>query len=138
MAFAPLILRGALKVNASDVSDQVMQFKFAGARSEINVPATFGKRESFEGGSDTYTVQIDFLQDVDATALSIILWDALTDPVGTIVVSGSLRDGPVGADNPLFTATAVVTAVGLGGTVNTVGTDSVTLRLKDRPVKSII
>ena len=99
MAFAPLILRGNLKVNTADVSDQVMQFKFTGARTTIDVPATFGKRQSFEGGTDTYQVQIDFLQDVDATALSIIMWDALTDTVGTIEVAGSFRDAAISADN---------------------------------------
>lgn len=137
MAFAPLILKGNLEVNGTDVSDQVTQFKFMGARSQIDIPETFGLRASFAAGSDTYQVQIDFLQDTDATALTQILWTALADDEGTIEVAGTMRAGVVSATNPQWTATAVVTSVGVGGEVNTVGVDSVTLPLTDRPTQVV-
>lgn len=136
MAYDPIILRGNLKVNGTDVSEQVTQFVFRGTRDTIDVPATFGRRASFSAGSDKYSVTIDFLQDQDATALSVIFWDALADADGEITVAGSFEDGIVAPANPLYTATAVVNAAGMGGVVNTVATDSVTFPLTDRPVKS--
>lgn len=136
MAYDPIILKGNLSINGDDVSEQVTAFKFSGSRTTIDIPATFGRRQSVAAGTDSYTVQIDFLQDTDTAAVSMILWDALADSAGEIEVAGSFESGAVSATNPLFTATAIVNAVGLGGTVNTVATDSVTFPCTDRPVKS--
>lgn len=138
MAFAPLILKGNLTINGVDVDDQVTQFKFMGARSQVDIPATFGSRLSYAGGNDSYTVQIDYLQDTDATALTQIFWTALADDEGTITVAGTMRPGPVSASNPEWTGTALVLGVGIGGEVNTVGIDSQTFPLLDRPTQVII
>lgn len=136
MAFSPLILKGNLTIDSTDVSDQVTSFTFNGERDQVNIPATFGQRSSFLAGNDTYTVDIAYLQDQDDAALSTIFWDALADADGTIEVAGSFETGAVSASNPLFTATAVVTGAGMGGDVNAVGVDSQTFPLQDRPVKS--
>lgn len=136
MAFAPLILRGNLKVNSADVSDQVTAFTFKGQRATIDIPQTFGAKASFAAAADTYSVQIDYLEDTDAAALTMIFWDALASTTGEITVAGSFESGTVGASNPLFTATAIVTGAGIGGTVNTVGQQSFEFPLKSVPVKT--
>lgn len=135
MAFAPLILTGNLEIDSVDVSDQVTQFKFSAARDQIDIPQTFGLRASFAAGSDTYEVEIEYLSDVDSTALTQIFWTAIADADGTVEVAGTFRPGAVSATNPQWTATAVVTGVGIGGGVNTVGMDSQTFPLTDRPTQ---
>lgn len=135
MAFAPLILKGNLKINGTDAPEQVTSFMFKGAREAVTIPATFGARQSVGAGADSYECEIGYLQDTDATALSMILWDALADDEGTITVSGTLRAGAIAVGNPEWTATCVVTAAVLGGEVNTVAVDSVTLPCTDRPTK---
>lgn len=137
MAFAPLILTGNLEINGVDVSDQVTQFKFSGARAEVEIPATFGTRQSVGPGNDTYEVMIDYLSDVDATALTQIFWTALADAEGTVEVGGTFRPGVVSATNPKWVGVALVTAAGLGGEVNTVGVDSQTFPLLDRPTVEV-
>lgn len=138
MAFAPLILTGNLEIDDIDVSDQVTSFMFKAARDQIEIPATFGQRKSFRAGNDSYEVDISYLTDTDATALTQIFWTAIADTDGTVTVAGTMRPGPVSATNPQWTATAVVTGAGIGGEVNTVGTDSQTFPLTDRPTQSII
>lgn len=136
MAFAPLILKGNLSVDGSDVDDQVTSFKFMGERDQVTVPATFGARSSSKAGNDTYTVEIAYLQDQDSAALTQVFWDALADGDGTVTIVGSFESGAVSASNPSYTATAVVTEVGMGGAVNEVGQDTVTFPLTDRPTKA--
>lgn len=138
MAFAPLILRGNLEINGTDVSDQVTSFTIRGARDTIDIPATFGTPKSFAGGDDTYEVEIQYLPDVDTTALTQIFWTALSDDDGTITFGGTMRFGATSATNPRWTGTALVTAVGIGGQVNTVATDSVTFPCVDRPTQSTV
>lgn len=141
MAFEPLLLTGNLKINDVDVSDQVTSFAFTGTRDSIEIPATFGQRKSFRGGNDSYEVEISYLSDVDTTALTQIFWAALADAdgtpeAGTVEVSGTLRPGAVSATNPEWSGVALVTGTSLGGEVNTVGTDSQTFPLQDRPTQS--
>lgn len=133
MAFAPLILRGNLKINDTDVSEQVTAFKFTGSRDTIDIPATFGARKSFAGGDDTYQVEISYLSDTDAEALTSVFWEALADDEGTVEVSGTMRPGDPSPSNPMWAAYALVTGVGIGGDVNSVGVDSQTFPLLDRP-----
>lgn len=135
MAFAPLVLTGTPEIESTDVSDQVMSIVFSGTRDSVNIPATFGTSPSFAAGNATYEVTINFLQDVDATAISEILFTELADATGTIDVGATVRAGAVSASNPKYTGTAVVTGWELGGEVNTVGTNSVTFPLTARPTK---
>lgn len=136
MAFAPLILTGNLEIDGVDVSDQVTSFMFKASRDSVTVPATFGQRKSFRAGDDSYEVDIAYLSDTDATALTQIFWTAIADTDGTVTVAGTMRPGAVSATNPQWTATAVVTGVGVGGDVNTVGVDSQTFPLTDRPTQA--
>jgi hypothetical protein len=137
MAFAPLILTGNLEIDTVDVSLQVVAFKFTASRDQIEIPATLGTRKSFAPGNDSYEVEIEYLSDVDATAITQILWTAIADAGGTIAVAGTFRPGAASASNPEWTATAVVTGVGIGGTVNEVGLDSQTFPLTDRPTQVV-
>ena len=136
MAFAPLILTGNLSIDGTDVSDQITAFTFSAMRDQVEIPATFGVRKSYAAGNDSYEVTIDYLSDVDATAVTQLLWTAIADAEGTIAVAGTFRPGAVSATNPEWTATAVVTGVGIGGTVNDVGIDSQTFPLVDRPTQA--
>tara|TARA_R110000803_G_scaffold63024_1_gene123565 strand:- start:7264 stop:7680 length:417 start_codon:yes stop_codon:yes gene_type:complete len=137
MAFAPLILTGNLEIDGVDVSAQVTAFKFSAARAQIEIPQTFGTRMSFAAGNDSYEIEIEYLSDNDATALSQIFWTAIADADGTVTCAGTFRTGAVSATNPQWTATAVVTGVGIGGEVNTVGVDSQTFPLTDRPTQAV-
>lgn len=137
MAFAPLLLTGGLEIGGVDVSEQVTSFMIKASRDSIEVPATFGARKSFFAGNDSYELEIEYLQDVDATALSQIFWDAIGSAAGTVTFSGTLKDGAVSATNPEWSGTVVVTSVGLSGEVNTVGVDSVTFPIQGRPAKAV-
>lgn len=136
MAFAPLLLTGNLKINGTAVASQVTSFMFKAQRDSIEVPATFGTRKSYRPGDDTYEVDISYLTDTDATALTQIFWTAVADAAGTVTVAGTMRPGVVSATNPEWTATAVVTGAGIGGDVNTIGVDSQTFPLTDRPTQN--
>lgn len=136
MAFAPLICKGAPKINSTDVSLQVTAITFKGSRETIDIPATFGARSSKAAGDDTYEVEISLLQDTDATAVADILWTELATTNGTITVEATLRAGAVSETNPKYTGTAIVTGWELGGEVNSVGVLTVTLPLTGRPTKA--
>lgn len=138
MAFAPLILRSNITINTVDVGVQVMALTFLGSRDMIRIPATFGSRSSVAGGDDTYTAKLDFMQDVNALAISQILWEALADAVGTIIIAGTFRAGAVSVTNPRWTGTAQVGGFELGGAVNQLGVDSQTFELRGRPVRTIL
>lgn len=134
MAFAPIICRGNLAINGTDVPEQVVAFHFTGTRDQVVIPATFGTDKSFAGGDAEYEVMIEFLPDTDAASITSILFAALDDAAGTITVAGTFREGAVSATNPEWTATALVTDMGqLGGTVNDLARASVTLPLLARP-----
>lgn len=141
MAFEPLLLTEGLTMDAGsghvDISEQVYGFKITGTREEITVRKTFGRRKSFRPGSDEYEVEVMFLQDVDATALSRIFYDMLADADGTVEFTGKMRSDAVSANNPEWTMTALVNKAGFGGEVDTVGEDSVTFKLLDRPTQDI-
>lgn len=137
MAFAPLILKGNLEIDGTDVSEQVTGFTFRGARDEVEIPATLGTRSTVKGGNDKYEVQIDYLIDNDAAALTQIFWAALADADGTVLVAGTLRTGAISASNPEWEATVLVTGAGLGGDVNAVGVDSQTYPCLDRPTQNV-
>lgn len=136
MPFAPIILQGSLTLGAVDVSTQVTSFEIRGVRDAVEVPATFGARKSYRAGSDSYELTVNFLQDIDAEAISQVLWTALGDSAGTLLFSGRLKSGVVSATNPRWHGTAVVTGFNLGGEYNTIGEDSVTFPLTDRPTKA--
>lgn len=137
MAFAPLILRANITIDATDVDSQVSSLTLMGSRDVIRIPSTFGARSSVAGGDDTYQAKLDFLQDVDVTAITMILWELLADADGTFEVSGTFRQGIVSAANPRWTGIALATGVELGGQVNTVAVDSQTFELTGRPTKSV-
>lgn len=136
MAFAPIVMTGNLEINGTDVSAQVMSFAVSGARDSIEIPATLATKKTFRAGNDTYTVTINYLPDVDATAVAMVLWAALDDTDGTIAFGGTLRPGAASATNPRITGEAVVTGLSIGGEVNTVVTDSQTFPCTARPTLS--
>ena len=136
MAFAPLILTGGLEIDGTDVSDQVMSFEIRAMRDRVEIPATFGTRKSFGAGDDEYEITINFLQDVDASALTQIFWTAIGDADGTITFGGTARSDAVSASNPRWEGTAIVTETAFGGQVNSVAEDSVTFPCTDRPTQA--
>lgn len=143
MAFAPLQLRGNKKIGIgdagtpADVDDQVIDFRIVAKRATVEVPKTYGQRKSFRAGDDDYTLEIRFLQDIDPTeAISMIFWDAIGDPTGTINFTATLHDGAVSASNPEWSGIGVVTGADLGGTVDATGITTVSMPLKARPTKS--
>lgn len=143
MAFAPLILQGNKQIGPGNagalvnVDDQVIEFRIVAKRSTVEIPATFGKRKSYGAADDEYALEIRFLQDTDAAALSEVLWTALGDATGTINFSATMRDGAISATNPAWTGIAVVTGSDLGGKVNDVGITTVSFPLVDRPAKDV-
>jgi len=136
---AGITLTGNLAINGEDVSDQVSSFTISGTRDQIEIAPTFGSRKSFKAGPDMYELTLDYLQGSDVAALSMVFFDALADKDGTIEWSGTpFSDDPAGADNPVYSGTAVVTSAALGGDAETVGTDSVTFPCTDRPTKATV
>ena len=133
-----MILKGNIEIETVDVSDQVASLTFMGSRDSVNLRATYGVSKSFAPGDDSYECGIDLNQGVEATDLSMILFDQLTDAEGTIVVSGTFKPGAISATNPKFTGTALVTSFEIGGEVNTEGTSTFTFPLLARPVKTIV
>jgi len=135
----PLILRGNLLVNTVDVSSGVTSFAFSGERETIDIPPTFGTSKTYAAGTDSYQVEVSYFTNVATpTLLTSVFWDALATNAGTVTVSGTFSPGPVSATNPRYTATAVVTGVGIGGDVNTLAMDSQTFPLLARPVRTVV
>lgn len=136
MAYAPLVLAGALRVNDADVSAQVKEFAFGGDRVEVNIPAVLGGDMSFAAGPAQWFVTIRYMPDTDAAALTQVLWTAMTTSPHTITVSGTMRDGAVSASNPRWHGTAVVTQWGLGGRHYDLAEESHTFKMTAAPTRA--
>jgi|GEM_PF-5253480 len=131
-----MILKGNIEIESTDVSDHVASLTFMGSRDSVKLRPTYGVQGSFAGGDATYECAIDLNQGVEATDLSMILFDELADADGTITVSGTFQAGAVSVSNPKFTGTALVTDFEIGGEVNTEGTSAFTFPLLARPTKA--
>lgn len=136
MAFAPLVVSGALTIDGSDVSEQVKSFRFFGNRVEVPIPAVFHSDVSYAAGPASWFVEIEYISDTDSTALTQVLWTAITTSPHTITVSGTVRPGAVSASNPRWHGTAVVSGWGLGGGVYELGTESVTFPMTAAPTQA--
>lgn len=148
MATTPTVmLTGNLKMGltpgtAVDVEDAVTFLAFRGSREVIEVPATMSLgRKGVRAGSDSYEVEVGYLQDpVSASSLAVLLWEALdasTNPAGTVYYEGTLRPGPAGGGNPQYSGYFIATAGELGGEVGKLLVGRSTFRAVDRPDRTI-
>lgn len=133
-----IVLKGQLKINGTDVGSQVTSMTISGSREVIDVPATMATRKSFRAGGDEYELSLGLLQGNDPTSLSMIFFDLLADANGTFTYSGTpFEAGPGSASNPIWSGTALVGDVDLGGDMESLAESDLTFRLTDRPTKSI-
>lgn len=136
MAFAPLVLTGALTIGGTDVSDQVKSFRFSGTRDVIQVSPTYTADYGFAGGPARWQVDIEYMADTDAAALTQVFWTAITTSPHTVTVSGTVSSGAVSASNPRWHGTAVVVSWGLGGKHYDLATESVSFPLTAAPTQA--
>ncbi len=132
-----IILKGNLKIGATDVEDEVTSFVFKGTRALVEIPATHGLDSTASAGDTQYMVDISYLQGSGATSLTTLLWDELATVDGELAIEGTLLPGVVGPANPKYTGTLIVSDWEYGGEVNTVGVATMSCRLKARPVKAV-
>lgn len=134
----PLILRGNLRLDGQDVSDSITSFKVIGNRAVIEIPATLGTPISRRAGAASYEIELAYFStDADDNdTVFAIMWNSLTDDAdGEVEFSGSMRDGPVGNDNPGWSGTFIVTGTSIGGNAEELSTYSGTYPLTGEPVR---
>ena len=136
MAFAPLVLYGTLTIDGTDVSEQVKSFRFFGDRETVEIPAAFGTDYSYAAGPARWGVEVEYMSDTDATAVTQLFWTAMLTDTATVTLTGTVREGAVSATNPKWTGVAVVSTWGLGGSNGELGLESATFQLIAQPTQS--
>jgi len=120
-------LEGALTLNGTDYSDEIVMFEINEQRITTRKRATFGNASRSEKAGDYQaTITIEFIRDVVSAALAQELRTALLTDSAELTWSARFTDAAVGADNPEYSGSLVVTEVGFGGVVGEENTSRVT------------
>ncbi len=113
-----LQLEGPITIATTDYSDEITSVIIRRRRNVVTDPATYGNaRETDAAGAIKEEIQINFLNNRAATKVWAELWDAIDTDTAELAFTAQFDDGAVGADNPVFAGTMVVTGVEVGGAV---------------------
>lgn len=113
-----LQLEGTILLGGVDYSDEITSLLITRRRNLVARPATFGNsRETQKAGTLTEELTINFINGTAAALVWAELWDAIDTDSAELTFSGTLTDAAIGADNPAFTGTCIVTGVSVGGQV---------------------
>ena len=111
-------LEGPITIGGTDFSDEITVCTITRRRNLTTVPSTFGNARSVQkAGSIVEEATFTFLNDKAAASVWLELYDAIDTDSAELAVVARLDDAAVGADNPSFSFTVVVTGVSVGGTV---------------------
>jgi hypothetical protein len=109
---------GVNEAGATDYSGEITSLRNIRTRNVVTKPATFANAREEEGaGALKEMLEINFLNALTASSLWAELYDAIDTDTGELYWEGTLTSAAVGADNPKFSGTIVVTAVHTGGDV---------------------
>lgn len=137
-----LVLTGDLKLGGTStddltggvaVSDEVTAFKVSATVDTIDVPPTLGVASHGRGGAADYSLTIEYLSNDLAGSLFRTLYDALGT---TLTFSGKMRAAAVGATNPEWYGTIVVTDAAVGAAAEALSTGSATFPMTGRPTRA--
>ena len=110
---------GVITIGGTDYSDETIEFTITRTRELVKGPATYGNiRAKQAAGALDEVVVLTALNEITAASLASELWDALDTPTSELAFIAKFTTGTVGADNPAYTGTFVVTGASVGGTVN--------------------
>lgn len=111
-------LEGNITINAVDYSDEITSLVINMRRNTTTRPATFGNaNRSQKAGDAENSITINFVNDVVGAALQQELFDAILTDSAELAFTATLKDAAVGADNPTYSGTMIVTDLDIGGDV---------------------
>lgn len=110
---------GVITIGATAYSSEIISFQINWRRNLTTKPATFGNiREVQSAGSRVEEVVITAFTSVAATSLTDELRTAVLTDSGELAFTAKFIDTTIGADNPEYAGTFVVTGATVGGRVN--------------------
>lgn len=132
-------LEGPITLGGTDYSDEITNMVIRRRRNMTTKPATFGNsRESQKAGAVVEEVTITCLNDVAAAQVWAELWDAIDTDSGELAFTARLTSAAVGADNPTFSGTLVVTGAEVGGQVGQQNTQQWTFPINDAGITKAV
>ncbi len=121
---------------ATDMSDEVTDFKISATVNTVEVPATMGNKVIHgRGGASDYSITIGYLSNDIANSLFSLLWSALATDTHALFFSGSMRDDAVSATNPEWSGVFIVTEASIGAAAQALSVGSATFPLTGPPTK---
>jgi hypothetical protein len=137
LSTTPLIVGGDFTLNSVDFSDAVLKVTLNADADDVAIPATMSTPKTSRRGGVKYSLQIDYLANdtSDVTEMFRALWDSISSTTGTgeLPFTLQLRPGSPTANNPQWGGTVVTLTAHVGGTVEGLSTDSITLPLTGAP-----
>lgn len=136
MAFSPQ-LDGTVTLGGTDYSDEITMTMFRDAAETIDVPGTFGDPDiGHKAGGARYTCELTvFSNPADSAGVWEELYGATATASRELAITARFEDGAIGASNPEYRATLLVTELGTGGEVNQGRTQTITLPCTARPTR---
>lgn len=111
-------LEGNIEIGGTDYSDEITSLVINMRRNTTTRPATFGNaNRSQKAGDAENSVTINFINDTVSTALQAELLAAIQTDSAELTFAATLLDEAVGADNPTYSGTMIVTDLDIGGDV---------------------
>jgi len=114
-----------------DISAWVTQLTIQRLRESIAIPGTLATGQaSVAAGAESDNLIITFFSDLSDEAPFDLFEEAIMSPTSELLFSGTLDPGPTGPTNPMYSGTAVLLGVDIGGTVGQLRTQAQTLPIK--------
>lgn len=111
-------LEAPITIGGEDYSDEITSLVINQRRNTTVRRPTFGNStQSQKAGSWEGTVTIEFINDVVAASLLAELDAAIQTDSAELAFSGRFKSAAVGADNPTYSGTMIVTDLDIGGQV---------------------
>lgn len=137
---AALVLTGTFKLGNDDTdeadhADEIITFKLSAKTDVIEVPATMTTPTHGRGGSVDWSVTIGYLSNDIAGTVFSLLYDALAGD-GVCYFEGKTRASSIGADNPQYAGSFVVTEASLGGAAEALSQGSATFPMTGAPART--
>lgn len=123
-----------VKIGTTDLSDHIASVEISIEKDSIETTAFGDTGRTRVGGLEDSSLSLDFHQDFDATEVDSTIFPL----VGTIATFEVMPKGDtVGADNPKFSGSCLVTEWGFGGAIGELATKSVTWPISGIVVREV-
>jgi hypothetical protein len=115
----------------TDVSAWVTRLTVQRLRESIAIPGTLATGQaSVAAGAESDNLIIDFFSDLSAEAPFDLFEQAIESATSELMFEGTLDPGAVSATNPMYSGTAVILGLDIGGTVGQLRSQSQTFPIK--------